>query len=194
MGQRIWGYSDPDPFTADGRIGGTVKKLKEIFTKIQNIISKVTALTLLTMIAVVFIQTFCRFVIFKSLSWSEEMSRYLFVVLIVLGVNLAITQKLFVRIEIIDNFLKGKALYVANIIRKSIMLFVNLIFVYSAYQLIIIGGYQTSPAMRIPMSVLYGIIFIGFILNVVAAIFEIYDVCTAEANGMQSGKEKEGES
>lgn len=171
-----------------------MKKLRETFTKVQSVVSKVTALTLLVMIAVVFIQTFCRFVIFKSLSWSEELSRYLFVVLIVLGVNQAITQKLFVRIEIIDNYLKGKALYAANLIRKFIMLFVNLIFVYSAYKLIIIGGYQTSPAMRIPMSVLYAIIFIGFVLNVIAAIFEIYDVCTAEANEKQSVKEMEGES
>lgn len=168
-----------------------MKKLREIFTKVQNVTSKVTALTLFTMIAVVFIQTFCRFVIFKSLSWSEELSRYLFVILIVLGVNLAITKKLFVRIEIIDNYLKGKALYAANIIRKCIMLFVNLVFVYSAYKLIIIGGYQTSPAMRIPMSALYAIILIGFALNVIAAIFEVYDACTAEGNEMQSKQEEE---
>lgn len=157
-----------------------MEKARKIFSKIQSMNNKLIGLALLAMILIVFMQTFFRFVIFKSLTWSEELSRYLFVVLIVLGVNIAITKHMCVRIEIIDNFLKGNALKVMNIIRKFIMLTVNMIFVYSSYKLIIIGGYQTSPAMGIPMSILYTIILIGFVMNVIASIFEIYDACIEE--------------
>lgn len=128
-------------------------------------------------------QTFCRFVIFRSLPWSEELSRYLFVAVIVLGVNLAITKHMFVRIEIIDNYLKGTAAVVMNLARRFVMIFVNIVFVYSSYELIIIGGYQTSPAMRLPMSFLYGIIFIGFILNVIASLIDLYDTYVAVGEG-----------
>ena len=152
-----------------------MKGFKNIFMKVQKVNGTVISLALLAMIGVVFLQTFCRFVIFRSLSWSEELSRYLFVAVIVLGVNLAITNHLFVRIEIIDNYLKGKAAVAVNLARKFIMLFVNIIFVYSSYELIIIGGYQTSPAMRLPMSLLYSIILIGFTLNVLASVIDLYE-------------------
>ena len=152
-----------------------MKGIKSVFIKMQRINTVIISLALLAMVGVVFLQTFCRFVIFRSLSWSEELSRYLFVTLIVLGVNLAITNHLFVRIEIIDNYLKGTAAVMMNLIRKFIMIYVNIVFVYSGFKLILIGAYQTSPAMRIPMSLLYGIVFIGFAMNVFASLIDLYE-------------------
>ncbi len=157
--------------------------VKKVFSKVQKVNTFVIGLALLAIILVVFLQTFCRFVIFRSLPWSEELSRYLFVAVIVLGVNLAITKHMFVRIEIIDNYLKGTAAVVMNLARRFVMIFVNIVFVYSSYELIIIGGYQTSPAMRLPMSFLYGIIFIGFILNVIASLIDLYDTYVAVGEG-----------
>ena len=89
-----------------------MEKFAAAFKKVQKINKAIIGAVLLLMIGVVFLQTFCRFVIFKSLTWSEELSRYLFVALIVLGINLAATDHLFVRIELIDGYLKGKAQYV----------------------------------------------------------------------------------
>ena len=152
-----------------------MKGIKSVFIKMQRINTVIISLALSAMVGVVFLQTFCRFVIFRSLSWSEELSRYLFVTLIVLGVNLAITNHLFVRIEIIDNYLKGTAAVMMNLIRKFIMIYVNIVFVYISFKLILIGAYQTSPAMRIPMSLLYGIVFIGFAMNVFASLIDLYE-------------------
>lgn len=152
-----------------------MEKFTAGFKKVQKVNSVVIAAALLLMIGVVFLQTFCRFVIFKSLTWSEELSRYLFVAVIVLGINLATTKHLFVKIEIIDGYLKGKALFIANIIRKAIAIYVSFIFVYSGFELIKIGGYQISPAMGVPMSILYGIIFVGFVMNVIALIVDTWE-------------------
>ena len=102
--------------------------------------------------------------------------------LIVLGINLAATDHLFVRIELIDGYLKGKAQYVMDVIRKGIAIYVSLILMYSGYGLIEIGGYQISPAMGISMSLLYGIMFIGFIMNFLALIVDTWE---------EFGKEKE---
>lgn len=169
-----------------------MQTFKKVFMTIQKICGFIVSLSMLAMIAVVFLQTFCRFVIFRSLPWSEELSRYLFVVVIVLGVNLAITNHLFVRIEIIDGYLKGHAAAAMNVARKMIMLFVNLILVYSSYKLIIIGGYQTSPAMRLPMSLLYGVILIGFILNVLASIVDLYETYVRTETRSVTEKEERG--
>lgn len=152
-----------------------MEKFAAGFKKVQRINKAVIGTGLLLMIGVVFLQTFCRFVIFKSLPWSEELSRYLFVAIIALGINLAATEHLFVKIEIIDGYLKGKAKYIADLIRKGIALYVSVIFMYSGFGLIEIGGYQISPAMGIPMSILYGIIFVGFVMNFLALIVDIWE-------------------
>ena len=159
-----------------------MEKFAAAFKKVQKINKAIIGAVLLLMIGVVFLQTFCRFVIFKSLTWSEELSRYLFVALIVLGINLAATDHLFVRIELIDGYLKGKAQYDMDVIRKGIAIYVSLILMYSCYGLIEIGGYQISPAMGIPMSLLYGIMFIVFIMNFLALIVDTWE---------EFGKEKE---
>ena len=156
-----------------------MEKFAAAFKKVQKINKAIIGAVLLLMIGVVFLQTFF---IFKSLTWSEELSRYLFVALIVLGINLAATDHLFVRIELIDGYLKGKAQYVMDVIRKGIAIYVSLILMYSGYGLIEIGGYQISPAMGIPMSLLYGIMFIGFIMNFLALIVDTWE---------EFGKEKE---
>ena len=160
-----------------------MEKFAAAFKKVQKINKAIIGAVLLLMIGVVFLQTFCRFVIFKSLTWSEELSSYLFVALIVLGINLAATDHLFVRIELIDGYLKGKAQYVMDVIRKGIAIYVSLILMYSGYGLIEIGGYQISPAMGISMSLLYGIMCIGFIMNFLALIVDTWE---------EFGKEKAG--
>lgn len=157
-----------------------MKTFRNAFQKVQKVFDALVSICLVAMIAVVFLQTFCRFVIFYSLPWSEELSRYLFVAVIVLGANLAITRKLFVRIEIIDNYLKGSAATALLFARKFVAIFVNTVFVYGSYKLIGIGSYQTSPAMGIPMGMLYAVILVGYLMNVLASIVDLYEFCTEQ--------------
>ena len=60
-------------------------------------------------------------------------------------------------------------------IRKAVAIFVSVIFMYSGFKLIEIGGYQISPAMGIPMSILYGIVFIGFVMNFLALVVDTWE-------------------
>ena len=159
-----------------------MEKFAAAFKKVQKINKAIIGAVLLLMIGVVFLQTFCRFVGWKSLKVSEELFGYVVRAWVVLGMSLAATDHLFVRIELIDGYLKGKAQYVMDVIRKGIAIYVSLILMYSGYGLIEIGGYQISPAMGIPMSLLYGIMFIGFIMNFLALIVDTWE---------EFGKEKE---
>ncbi len=148
------------------------------FKKVQDLFSKLIGAALFVMIMVVFLQIVCG-MMNMSLSWSEELSRYLFVAVIALGINLASTRHLFVHIEIIDGYLKGNAMFVMDVVRKLIAMYVSFVFVYSGFELIKIGGYQVSPAMSVPMSILYGIIFLGFLLNAVALVVDSWEQFSA---------------
>lgn len=158
-----------------------MEKFAQGFKRVQSVFSKLIGAALL----VVFMQIVCG-LFNMSLSWSEELSRYLFVAVIALGINLASTKHLFVRIEIIDGYLKGNAVFVIDVVRKLIAMYVSFIFVYSGWELIQIGGYQVSPAMSIPMSILYSIIFLGFLLNAAALVVDCWEKFSGEMKGEEN--------
>lgn len=85
-----------------------MEKAKCIFEKVQRIVNGIIGLMLIAIMVIIFVQTFTRYVIFYSIPWSEEASRYLFVGMILLGINMGISQNLMVRIDLIDNFLSAK--------------------------------------------------------------------------------------
>ncbi|ERF78679.1 TRAP transporter small permease [Gallibacterium anatis] len=143
-----------------------------LFKKIQSILATLSAVSLFAMIVVILLQTFTRFVIFYSLPWSEELSRYLFVAMILLGFNVAISEGTLIRIDIIDNYIKGMPQIILKYTRIFAALFVNIIYVYSAYHLMVLGSFQLSPAMQIPMYFIYSIILIGFLFSLISLVIE----------------------
>ena len=110
----------------------------------------------------------------------KSSTRYLYVTLTLLGLNLAITCKQLVRIDIIDGFLAGRVSgKVLNIVRQILALLICIIFFYSSFGMIDVSQYQTSPAMGISMQIMYVILGIGFLMSAIAAFFELVDAIQA---------------
>lgn len=151
-------------------------KILKIFDGVQKVVEAILGIALAVMMTVVFAQTFTRYVVFHSIPWSEELSRFLFVGIIVLGVNLGISRNMMVRIDILDNYLGKKGAKVAEILRQVIGLVMNGAFAYSTFDLIAIGSMQKSPSMQIPMSVMYVILLIGFVLACIATVVKIIEL------------------
>ncbi|MDR2390840.1 MAG: TRAP transporter small permease subunit [Planctomycetota bacterium] len=150
--------------------------MKTVFfwhSRLQGLINWIIGLALMLLLTVILLQTFFRYVVFYSLPWSEELSRYLFVVMILLGVNIGITRDNFVRIDLIDNFLPGFLKPAMEISRELIALAVSCFFVYSTIPLMRIGRFQRSPAMQITMDVMYGILCLGFSLAVLSLVLRL---------------------
>ena len=147
------------------------------FEKIQELIKILIGFVLILIICIILLQTFTRYVIFYSLPWSEELSRYLFTFLIMIGFNIGISENMTVRIDLIDGFLKGKVKTVIEFFRQIIALVVSCFFVYSTFDMIKIGAFQKSPAMRIPMQFIYIMMAIGFALAVISIITVLIKMC-----------------
>lgn len=165
-----------------------MEKMKQIFGKVQNFVNAIIGLMLIAIMVIIFVQTFTRYIIFYSIPWSEEASRYLFVGMILLGINMGISQDLMVRIDLIDNFLSAKMKKVMEIGRQVVALVISSIFFYSTFGMIRIGGYQMSPALRLPMNVMYGTLCIGFFLAVISVIFKLYDTVKASPEEAKGGE------
>ncbi len=146
------------------------------FRKIQDVISGIIGIALIGIMCIVLIQTFTRYVIFYSLPWSEELSRYLFVIMIMLGINIAVSKDMMIKIDMIDNVLSERGKRNFEIGRNIIALLVVTIFFYSSINLVGNGFIQRSSAMQIPMSTVYIFLSIGFLFTMVSIIFKIIEI------------------
>lgn len=151
------------------------QKIQKAVGRIQDVFLALIGIALALIMVIVFVQTFTRFVIFYSLPWSEELSRYLFVFIIMIGLNVAIRDDMLIRIDLIDYFIKGKAAVVLNLLRTIVGLGVSAIVGVNASSLFKIGMIQKSPAMQIPMIIMYSVIFAGYLLAAVAMIIKLIE-------------------
>lgn len=150
-----------------------MRNLLALHHKLQKAVNWIIGLALMILLIVILAQTFFRYVIFYSLPWSEELSRYLFVLMILLGINIGITRDNFVRIDVIDGFLPDFLKPVMEVFRELVALVVACFFVYSTLPLMRIGKFQRSPAMQITMDYMYGILFVGFVLAVLSIVLKL---------------------
>lgn len=118
------------------------------------------------------VQVFMRYVMGASLSWSEELARYMFIWLIYLGISYGAKIMKHIKIEAALNlFPKHLQPYVV-ILGDVIFLLFALYISWSAYGLVkrqmMLG--QTSPAMGMPMWILYAAPMVGFALTAIRQI------------------------
>lgn len=166
------------------------KKIEKVFEKVQNVLLVLTGIALALMMSVIMLQTLTRYVIFYSLPWSEELSRYLFVFVIMIGLTLAIKQDMLISIDLIDRILPKKIDKYVDAVRKILALVVSVIIVICCTRLYTIGTIQKSPAMGIPMIIMYGTIFISYIFAAITMVFKIIDTLI-EANKPEDIEEVE---
>lgn len=118
------------------------------------------------------LQILFRFVINFSLSWTEELSRYMFILMVYTGASLAIKRRRHVRVELVDIYLKGRIKKIIFIFNDVVMIWL-LALVGHAGLKIAITTYdmgQLSPALGLPMYLVYGIIPFTFFIAVIRAI------------------------
>ena len=108
---------------------------------------------------------FFRYVLNDSLSWTEEVSRYGLVYVTFIGCSLAIQKRSHIRIDFIDLILPVQGRIILKVINDVICLAFFIYMGYKAYQIIGILHTTKSTALQVPMSYVYVVIMIGFILS-----------------------------
>lgn len=125
---------------------------------IEKTLEIMVMLSFFMLISVVFLQVFARFFLPKAPSWTEELSRFLFIYSIMTAAPLALKRKEFVRVDIILIKLNKKVQEVLEVITYILLNIFFLIIAYEGYTFGALGLRQTSPAMGIPMYLSYGTI------------------------------------
>lgn len=140
---------------------------------LDKIIFTILVIVVCVMVTVGTMQVFWRYVLKSSLFWSEEIMRYLNIWTIFLGVSLGIPRKLHVAIEALLNCLKDTAKKRVTLIIHSIGVIFFVLLIYIGTRFTLFNVHQLSPAVRVPMSMVYAAIPIGGILSLLFIIGEI---------------------
>ena len=115
------------------------------------------------------LQVFSRFVFSIPIPWTEELSRYFFIAMIYFGMSLAIKRDIHVRVEIIDLLVPKHMLPYFRILSDVITALVLGLISYNMLEIIMNAKLinQTSPALQVPIYMVYCIIPITFFLSII---------------------------
>lgn len=136
----------------------TVKKIGNIYNKAEEY---VLVGSLVVTVAIIFYQVIMRFVFNDSPSWSEEVTRYIFIWQIWLGASMGLKDGSHIRVELINNaFVKKNKLKSKN----TLELFILVVWLIFSIFLVFAGvsvceGMSArnalSPGIRIPLIYVY---------------------------------------
>jgi TRAP-type transport system small permease protein len=156
--------------------------LTKLYAKILEKVSAFIGLFLVLVIVIIFVQVLLRYVFFYSLEWSEELCRYLFVWTIFLGACLSIRDNSQIRIDFIDNIVKGKGKKLLLFFQYTISLIIVAVILFASLSFVQLGMRSTSAAMQIPMYLVYAIIPIGMGLIALELSRKILHIFKKDAN------------
>jgi TRAP-type C4-dicarboxylate transport system permease small subunit len=142
----------------------------KIIKMIDDNFEELLLMLLLAVMAMVMgVQVVARYVFNYSLTWSEELTRYMFIWSSFLSISYCTKEQISIKIEQIVAVLPTKVHAIFKIIEKLVMLvfFVYMIkYAYNFVQASVLSG-QISPACRIPMYFIQVAPLVGFILTII---------------------------
>lgn len=113
---------------------------------------------MLAMTLLIFSQVVARYVFHQSLTWSEEIGRYIFVWMSFLGLALAVKAKAHVALDVLLKSLRGGAKKAVALVNGVCVAALAAALTYSGLRLLEFGGRQRSAALELPMDAVYAVI------------------------------------
>lgn len=140
----------------------------------------IMAMITIALVAAIFIEVVCRYFLFVSVAWAEELTRYLFIWLTYIGSAYAVYDGSHTEIDVLKQVIVKSKSKNRDTMLKMLQIFsivttfaFLVVFgkVFFDYMMTIWAKTQTSPTMHIPMGLVYLPVFVGVVM---AAFHEVY--------------------
>ncbi|MGM8851476.1 TRAP transporter small permease [Salinicola halophyticus] len=130
------------------RLGGPIGRLAD---GLDRLMLWLAVIALVGLSLTVLLQVASRLFLPITLSWTEELTRYLFIYMVALGAGVVQHRNRHVNVELFHGWLgfRGRAAYLVLI--SAITFIFTILVLPNAWQFAQIGAFQTSPTLRIPM-------------------------------------------
>lgn len=126
------------------------------------------------LILTVALQIVSRFAPIGPYIWTEELSRFLFIYIIVIACGLAVKSKEIINVDLIFMAMNKKISMIFKIFLNLISILFTSIMAFYAIEFAEIGLFQTSSALGLNMSYMY---YSVFIMPTLLSIYLITDTC-----------------
>lgn len=130
----------------------------------------VTALCLSIMAILVFVNVVLRYVFNSGITWSSELSTFMFIWLVFLGAVLAYKDNAHLGVDVIVKRLPKKLKFIVFIIAELITMYILWLLFVGSIKMTAVSMQTRSPALHLPMGYIYGI---GLVLSVGIGIMQV---------------------
>lgn len=141
--------------------------IKNISDVIERFSVFVIILSLVAMTVVTFIQVIFRYVLFYSLPWSEEFSRYCLIWLTYIGGSLGLKKGVHVAVEALLINLSDRLKVIFKKISFVLLIILSIFLLIYGINLSISNMPQLSPSMHMPIGIVYLAIPTGSIFSII---------------------------
>jgi len=169
---------------------GVLKTVQRVADGIERIIKICVIVSLGGIAAVVNVSVFFRYVLNSPLSWTIELARYLLVFTVVFAASIALRHRMFVNVQVIRDLLPERARKIVGTTAR-ILIGGFLVFCVFSPEAMIEKAIRTdtiSPAMSLPMALVYRMMQLGFVTMVLFLLFGLVD---SVLSGRESRKDTE---
>lgn len=165
------------------------KKIISIFNRLEDI---ALVLMFLAMVLIIFVQVIMRYVFNDSLSWSEELGKFLFVWLSWFGISIGARRNEHIRITMFLNKLSFRATKVAAIAAELVVIGICAVTFYYGVSLVIGQAGVRYAGIKISMSWGYLSVVVGCGLMILRSVVGIVDSAIAIKDGEPAAAALEG--
>ena len=144
-----------------------MRVLDKILDCSEKALNAVIILMMIVMGSSIFIQVFSRYVLNRPPSWSEEVARYLFIWISLVGSAVVIRQRRHVDVSILMDALPRRIRLVIDLVSDMAVLFFLGVLCWVGIGLTGVANRQLSPALEVPMSFAYVAMPIGAFFMIV---------------------------
>lgn len=121
-------------------------------------------------------QVIARFIVGESLTFSEEVSRFVMVWLVLLGAAYAAKNGRLMKVDIVEHLLSGKAKSTVIMVAGVLSIVFYLVLVVFGFFIVSAVSYQMTPATEVSMSIPMAALPVGGILLVINTIHQMFGV------------------
>ena len=144
--------------------------MKKILNWLDNNLEVVLCVILMSvMTVIIFIQVVARYVFHNSLTWSEELARYIFIWLIFLGISYGSHLRKHIKIDAALSLFPKKVRPYIQIVGDILFLILAVYLVYTGFNYSVYQAEmgKRSSAMGIPYQFVYSSVWVGFGLTAI---------------------------
>ena len=148
--------------------------MEKMMQSLEKAMEYLVAFIMFSLTVIVFTQVLLRYVIRTSLPWTEEMARYLFVWLVFISTSVCVKKQAHLGIDFLVIRLSPKVqrhLYTLSLV---LSLAFSIVVVHKGYDLLTRSVDQISPMLHVPMSFVYIIIPVSYMVICLVLLWQIY--------------------